>query len=1416
MGFNLLSEGEEPLLSEPGLGQEREQPEPAAPLAPEDDEIIGIDVDGMQQQDAHGADIPQGQVVIAPERGDHLVVNGVEIFKDTALATMREACTFYNLSTSGSRDRCFKRLFEHQKKLELQIVLGAAREAQAAQERLPRPQHLAEPPDEELQMRHNLTHLPFADWCPSCIAHRSRPDRQERTGAVKDSGTPTVSFDFAYTKAVGPDGIARNTETVIALVMVDSVTNYVGCVPVKSKSQTDVMVRELLQFTQVLGQGECVYLCDNEPAARQLQKLAVRARQALGLPTRDKNPAAYSHGNSLCENTIQRVRDLAGTLMHRLQDKLSTELSTDSGLWSWAMRHAAWLLNRFAVVHGATPYELVYNKVYKGRMTEFAEPAFSYVHTAHKGNPKWQRVIILGKTESQDTYVVFTGKGVMLSRSVRRIATDWKSHMGFYIYFNAPTWCFKTGFGSRIIPTRRSVEATPASDRAPIGPVLPSALHDADGEAVRKKAQEELREESELKSMEKQDHPAPAQQPVLASSSAAPFSAVDAPAGEEELDMSFLEDMVPQEDLGNEQPQTPPMTTMAIPPSPRASPTSRAHDEGPEEDHSNKKAKLESSKKQRIEVVKETYANMIRAVKVGTDEYYTMDNYDTDYSWENEELVDDVWMDEDSLQFSEVPEELWSNAPTDKAPGPPEQWIDKLADQVEISRLLSMGVLQKRDDFHEKVTGSLTTRFVYDWRLKSCDVDGVSTMKWMRRSRFVAREFANTKRHDTYSPATGSHTNNLIPILFLQMWSQLEASGSNDDNNKVVLASLDIKDAFLQVVPQENVVEVQLHGTSYVVLRNLPGQRLGARAWYWFFRNFATDAFKCSWSDIQPCIGKCAEGVFMVHVDDLLFTGNAIYWRDVFLPTMQEKFSISHNVLDLEGSEISFLKRRFVKLRDGLLVVPGTTVEKVLGCFEKYFGAARIQKTPCDAGIQQEDMSKELGLYESGCYRSIIGLLLYLARDRVDIMFTIKELATSMSKPTLCSLQRLRKLMGYLRFTGDMGMKLSMPEFGKGKRKEGCESEWILETFTDADWSSNRTHRKSTSCAVHFLNGCFTFASSRTQKVISLSSAESELHSMVSGCCDGIFIKRCAEFLFGSPVQHFQWTDNSAARQLVARQGVGRIRHLSGKILWIQQCVLSGDVSMGQVPTLMNFSDIGTKCLPKGRLNFLLHEIGAMDPATLELVGEEEHAMVVEQQRNREAVGKLIKFVKRMSLVLGIQGLEPVGVEGAEVETCKATSEGNDELLMVWFFMAVLLAFWVGFAIAAYCTWKRLHRDLYSCWTQVAEEDAYVAEQAKRIDGLVFRCNEIQKNMDDSAAEVSDRITEVSNELSMTHDYTTGLHYSIVEYGGFLRNGLGLSREQWSHLNVLERANLVSSRTMGSVEYMRLVRQRVMPVWSCR
>jgi hypothetical protein len=154
---------------------------------------------------------------------------------------------------------------------------------------------------------------------------------------------------------------------------------------------------------------------------------------------------------------------------------------------------------------------------------------------------------------------------------------------------------------------------------------------------------------------------------------------------------------------------------------------------------------------------------------------------------------------------------------------------------------------------------------------------------------------------------------------------------------------------------------------------------------------------------------------------------------------------IAINVLGSEGTEFPFLKRRLVKLRDGIMVAP---VEKVLACFEKFFGTIRVQKVPCDAGIQQQDMSKELGQSGNSCYRGI--------------MLTVKELAKSMSKLTLCSLQRLRKLIVYLRYNGDIGMKICN---GRVQKKGVCESKLILEIFIDADRSSNKAHKKSTSCA---------------------------------------------------------------------------------------------------------------------------------------------------------------------------------------------------------------------------------------------------------------------------------------------------------------------------------------------------------------
>ncbi len=78
--------------------------------------------------------------------------------------------------------------------------------------------------------------------------------------------------------------------------------------------------------------------------------------------------------------------------------------------------------------------------------------------------------------------------------------------------------------------------------------------------------------------------------------------------------------------------------------------------------------------------------------------------------------------------------------------------------------------------------------------------------------------------------------------------------------------------------------------------------------------------------------------------------------------------------------------------------------------------------------------------------------------------------------------------------------------------------------------------------------------------MVSLSSAEAELHSLVSSVADGIYMKGRLEFLVRATIEHVAYVDNAAARQVANKRGVGKIRHLSGKLLWIQNKTNDGSL----------------------------------------------------------------------------------------------------------------------------------------------------------------------------------------------------------------------------------------------------------------
>ena len=66
-----------------------------------------------------------------------------------------------------------------------------------------------------------------------------------------------------------------------------------------------------------------------------------------------------------------------------------------------------------------------------------------------------------------------------------------------------------------------------------------------------------------------------------------------------------------------------------------------------------------------------------------------------------------------------------------------------------------------------------------------------------------------------------------------------------------------------------------LLGKKYWVRKNLPGQRLGAKSWYWHLRHFLSQSMDFRFCIEQPCIAKNDHCAIMVHVDGILFCGDA-------------------------------------------------------------------------------------------------------------------------------------------------------------------------------------------------------------------------------------------------------------------------------------------------------------------------------------------------------------------------------------------------------------------------------------------------------------------------------------------------------------------------------------------------------------
>ena len=259
------------------------------------------------------------------------------------------------------------------------------------------------------------------------------------------------------------------------------------------------------------------------------------------------------------------------------------------------------------------------------------------------------------------------------------------------------------------------------------------------------------------------------------------------------------------------------------------------------------------------------------------------------------------------------------------------------------------------------------------------------------------------RRDDVPSPATGGQTLRLLPIIYLTKKMEEQSGGE-----PYWVGSMDVKDAFLQI-PQEEPTQVQTARGYYEVNRNLPGQRLGAKAWFDYFTDWLKErGFK--FSDINPCLGRKGEQMMvLIHVDDVMYVSAKDYMENTFFPDIRKKFDISEQHLSDSGTTFTFSRRTYEQVNEGLKILPGKYAESMVEQYEEKLGRVKIQKLPCGPEMLEFDGTMLLNAELSSMYRSLVGCGIYLSQERIDVSFTIKELASSMSAPTTGSLKKLGK-----------------------------------------------------------------------------------------------------------------------------------------------------------------------------------------------------------------------------------------------------------------------------------------------------------------------------------------------------------------------------------------------------------------------
>ena len=206
---------------------------------------------------------------------------------------------------------------------------------------------------------------------------------------------------------------------------------------------------------------------------------------------------------------------------------------------------------------------------------------------------------------------------------------------------------------------------------------------------------------------------------------------------------------------------------------------------------------------------------------------------------------------------------------------------------------------------------------------------------------------------------------------------------------------------------------------------------------------------------------------------------------------------------------------------------------------------------------------------EAWRFKRIVALANYVSLDRPDLQAAVSNLCSDMVSPTKRSWLRLKRIGRYL---------VNHPRMVFEYRESQRGGDMEITVFSDSDWAGCRATRKSRSGGIILLAGGVVKTWSNKQGSRALSSGEAEYYALVKAAAEAMGVQSVAKDL-GWDAKIKIYVDSTASKAIASRLGIGKIRHLEVRYLWVQDEVARKRIQLRKVLGKDNPADVLTKAL---------------------------------------------------------------------------------------------------------------------------------------------------------------------------------------------------------------------------------------------